>query len=92
MKINAINCVRQNYAGRKLRKVNNSKAENVPSFKGEQGQALGAAAGMLLGVASSFFVGPIGFLAISGAGLFGGAAAGDKIEDKIDEKKNHNDD
>lgn len=84
MKITAIN--RFNYSSDyQQRKMPYKKTAvlSQPAFKGELGQAAGSGIGMFAGVVASLFTGPIGALAIAGAGLIGGAIAGDKIEDSM---------
>ena len=61
--------------------------QNQPAFKGTLGQSAGSALGMFCGVVATFFTGPIGALVITGIGCVGGGIAGDKIEDKMNEKK-----
>ena len=68
-----------------LKNTTNNKQCN-PSFKGEMGQAAGAALGMFAGVVATFVTGPLAALAISTGGLILGGFAGDKIEDGVNKK------
>lgn len=91
MRINAINIVQSTYSSDNFAKRNSLKRASTVNpnitFKGEKGQAIGAALGMLAGVVASVAVGPLAALLISGAGLVGGSITGDKIEDKLDDDK-----
>ena len=93
MKISSISSINTNQQPKNIKKIDyyasqtaiNNK-QHSPSFKGEQGQAIGAALGMFAGVVASVVAGPITAIAVSVGGLLAGGFAGDKIEDSIDEK------
>lgn len=87
MKISAVNynqCYTRKVASKNYHE---NKITQATTFKGETGQAAGAALGMLAGVAASFVVGPLVALAVAGVGLVGGGLAGDEIEERNNKNK-----
>ena len=64
------------------------KAEPVPQppcFKGELGQQAGLLVGGIAGLILTAAAAPMVALAATGAAMLGGAVAGGKIEDKMDD-------